>query len=1336
MIWDDSSDDCSTLDMPIHDPTTLTWGKFKSHLAIGSASGNALLYKEFAETPISIVGALPSFISYCAWDCSDSFLAVASVASKQVALLNEEGEISLQFTLKLPPVSIAFPPLSQSTGSSINAVCINSGGKILYLSLIDANHASLVHSFNYTRGEIVKCIWINSGQIFIGFQSGELTLLSVHLSDRPSVNEVWSKSYNDAAPLLDLQFISCQRRIFAVGTENVFFLEYSDETFIPVIDDMFLTGDTVYAVSLSPEGSLLCLAKTNGNLQFFSISSRAPFASNGHHIAFMSPSEKLFFADTTSQNDKSTLALPFKPRMLAIGDRHVAVSNQFTVLVVSKMTKETIFMKSFLQPILELNINSKNVAFLSHSLLHIYELPSSPNTNIDGRIITFEHGDVTCLSMTEQFIIAGTSRGSIEFVLIADRKLSDGLRYVHSCSIKLILPSPNGTRLFVVDDSGEAYIYLPWAQKCLKVPGFPRTFDRIIWDITDKNVVNVIDGPYVHCYVYIHRSIRGTLISKLGRVQIEEGGTISIQPMPFQMKLAGKPIICNGGEFVLLDSEQLRFAKSPFYSVNETSDGAFAAFITLLKFEAAWNEALILNERRLWLALANKSLEVLDIEVALLVYKLLNDAGMVMIIEALQPIENVSLLTGHILVTFMEYDTAEGIFLECSREDLAIEMRMNMLQFDEALSLASKSRSINCIFGVSLKYGQHLESIGEYTRALGMYEMACNLVDAKKANVLTDDCAGGIARTSIFLGDFERGIRIAKQIKSKGLQISCAELLVSLNQPMEGAALFEHCQEFDLAAKIYLEINHISFLKKNMNKISSPRLLTEIGAAFEDKGNFLSSMEAYELAGKIDCSIRVSLEKCGDFGAAVEKAKSNNSIEGAKRIIGYCLKQGISDYQTIVELFLMTGQQAEAFSMAKQHNIVDFFVGLQDITDPDLVTKVAQYFEGEKQLGKAGYFYKQAGQYYRAVSLYLEAGENYYNAAIEIAVSTKDQSHIQSVIDYLSKERDGQAKDPIYICKLYLSLEMYNEAKEAVLFIAQRDQKIGEYQKVYDLVSRFIIAMERRNVFVPNQLRSMFVLIHSYHLVKFHAKKGNHQFTANLLLRVVDDLDIFPCHKYEILISTVIECIKAGLHVRITFFENRLHILILPLRFLIELPRFFFRVKKSAHKWASHIYKDKEFRDKLQGSIKKKIETCLRRPIADEEFPNLTRSPFSGLLMPEMNLTCPTTNERIPMCILTGGHMVLDDWCFCPHSGMPVLFSEYIKYIKAEESYKLDEYLGEECKIYAIDPILSQEVKLTQLTKVCAPHTHTHTQKKQKVSNLSSKCFNHRLLINLIPGFG
>ena len=34
--------------------------------------------------------------------------------------------------------------------------------------------------------------------------------------------------------------------------------------------------------------------------------------------------------------------------------------------------------------------------------------------------------------------------------------------------------------------------------------------------------------------------------------------------------------------------------------------------------------------------------------------------------------------------------------------------------------------------------------------------------------------------------------------------------------------------------------------------------------------------------------------------------------------------------------------------------------------------------------------------------------------------------------------------------------------------------------------------------------------------------------------------------------------------------------------------------------------------------------------------------------------------------LLSGRHMVLSDWCFCPVSKMPALYSEYVRYIEAE----------------------------------------------------------------------
>lgn len=77
-------------------------------------------------------------------------------------------------------------------------------------------------------------------------------------------------------------------------------------------------------------------------------------------------------------------------------------------------------------------------------------------------------------------------------------------------------------------------------------------------------------------------------------------------------------------------------------------------------------------------------------------------------------------------------------------------------------------------------------------------------------------------------------------------------------------------------------------------------------------------------------------------------------------------------------------------------------------------------------------------------------------------------------------------------------------------------------------------------------------------------------------------------------------------------------------------------------------------------------------------------------MIPEMRLTCPETNKDIPMCVLTGRHMELEDWCFCPVSGMPALFSEYKKYIESTGP------AGDS----GTDPIFRQNVDLISLSKV------------------------------------
>lgn len=1122
--------ECSTLDMPISDPTFLAWSKVKSHLAIGTASGNVLLYKEFAEAPISIVSVLPTGITSGLWGCNDCFLAVSSVSTKTLAVLEENGEHNLHLQMKYPPVSLSFSSTSQRTGIPVSsAICINSGGKVLYVKEMERLCAPFELSFHHSRGVMVKCIWIDS-MILVGFNSGELLLLSAFFSDQMQVNEVWSKTFNEVAPLSDIKFIPMNKKLLACGKENISFFEYFERSCVPISTHP-LSCYQPHNVTMSEEGNMLSLATHDCKLVFYSIHSQlVTYAANGKYIAFISSPFCLMYGNAEPSTITASLPLPFEPSIVAIAPTYVAVGNASMVLVYSKDNQELIFRRENLKRVSHLNISSKYLVFFNDLKLHVLELAESHSSeNEVGVVMSIAESEVTCLSMTEHFIIFGTSQGAVEFLSLSQRKPVDSLRYQHPCAIKYLAPSSNGARILLVDVSGKAMLFLPSAQVSLQLPEFPNKFDSIIWDMADTNVVNVIDDVNIHCYIYIHQSIRGTMISKLGQVHVDLDGGITIYPMPFQLRVVAKPIVCYNGEFTFLDDNRKRSVISPFYCSDSNGGEAYASFLTLLKFEDCWREALKLNERHIWLALASKALEVLDIGVAIRVYRFLHDAGMVLLLEKLSFVEDKNLLAGYILMIFTDYDSAQNSLLNSKKIDVAIDMRLNVLHFDEALSLASKSCQEKLIFHVSLKYGQYLEAIGKFERALSMYDAAFNLGNTSKVKPSydTESCTGGLARSLIRSGNFERGFKVALQIDCIPIKIACAELLLSCNQVVEAAALFESCHEYDKAAELYLRVNHVTFLGKIVDKIISSMLLAKIGIVLEEAGRNRLAMEAYERAGEVDSYVRIYLRAGGHQKAAIEMVKNHKSIENAKILVEHCLQQTTVDYPSVIELLIMSAEYERAFSIAKENNLMDTFVQ-QSVIDSNIAIIVGKYYEENRILGKAGQFYSIGGQYDRAISLYLESGEDCITDAIQLTEVTKDISHVSKIIDYLSSERNSEAKDPLMILKVFSSLENFGEAIVYALSVAKRDEENGEYSNAHIVIASLISTMERRNTHIPQVLRSKFVLYHSYKLIKFHEMRGSHKNSASLLLRVVENLDVFPHHKYELLISTVIECLQAG----------------------------------------------------------------------------------------------------------------------------------------------------------------------------------------------------------------
>ena len=89
--------------------------------------------------------------------------------------------------------------------------------------------------------------------------------------------------------------------------------------------------------------------------------------------------------------------------------------------------------------------------------------------------------------------------------------------------------------------------------------------------------------------------------------------------------------------------------------IDVSSRPYFCQNVALLRLNAAWEAARALYVRALWLALSGKAMEVLNVAMALKVYRQLGDAGMVMALEQLLDIEDKNLLAGHIAMLFADY---------------------------------------------------------------------------------------------------------------------------------------------------------------------------------------------------------------------------------------------------------------------------------------------------------------------------------------------------------------------------------------------------------------------------------------------------------------------------------------------------------------------------------------------------------------------------------------------------------------------------------------------------------------------------------------------------------
>lgn len=563
------------------------------------------------------------------------------------------------------------------------------------------------------------------------------------------------------------------------------------------------------------------------------------------------------------------------------------------------------------------------------------------------------------------------------------------------------------------------------------------------------------------------------------------------------------------------------------------------------------------------------------------------------ITESLE-VEDRSLLSGHASMLLGHFDLAEEWYLRSSDPEEALKMRRNLLQWDRALALAKKLAPAQ-LPAISCDYAAQLEFTGNVTEALSHFEQALEAAE----NELISTCRAGIARNAIRVGDIHRGLKIALEPDSSPQLIrDCGEILESKKHFAEAAVLYEKSEQWDKAAGMYIKMKNWGKVSELFPRVSSRRIHLQLAKAKEADGRWDEAARAYKQAGDTENLVRIYLERLDNAQEAVALVKETGSLEGARMVASHFQKA--SDYPSAIRFLVMSECFEEAFQLARRTSLMELYGEmLQGTGRTDDFRSLAVHFEGEKNSFLAGKYYHLAGEYGRALRHLMRVAKNNADGkeavtlAIELVGEAKDDNLTKQLVSYLTGETDGVSKNPRYLFQLYMARNMYREASRIAVVVAAEEQMNGGYRAAHDLLFTTCVELRRHGVRVPQDLMSALALLHSYILVRMHAKSGEHSTAAKLLNRVAASISHFPAHVVPILTSAVIECSRAGL-------------------------------KSAAFQHAATLMRP-ENRNQIDAKYRKKIEAVVRKPgkISIDEEAVGSPCPVCDAELPDYELNCP-----------------------------------------------------------------------------------------------------------------
>ncbi|XP_028973960.2 WD repeat-containing protein 19 [Esox lucius] len=1237
-LWDANVNKTSQIDSGMRDQMSfILWSKTGLLLAVGTNKGNLLIYNQQTSRKIPVLGKHTKCITCGCWS-SQNLLALGS-EDRSVTISNQEGDTIRQTSVRADPADIQFSVMKTDERSSPgqSTVSVAVGKKTLFLLNLNDPENPIELAFQQRYGHIISYRWYGDGYILIGFSQGYFVVISTHIRE---IGQELFQAHNHKDSLASVAVSSALNKAASCGDNSIKIHDLSELKEMHAIVNLDDETKGLDQLSWTDDGQLLALSTQRGTIHVFL--TRLPILGHscGTRLAYLTSLLEVTVANHVEGEAPVAVAVEVEPNFIAVGPYHVAVgmNNRAWFYALGDSGVEKLKDIEYLGTIASMCLNSDYAAALFEGKVQLHMIEGEDQLE-QKQTKLFPDGDskerIISHALTNDFLFYGTDSGVIVCVLVEDWQVVN--EYRHLVGVRKVFPDPSGTRLVFIDDKSDGFLLSPVAvnDSYVEIPSFSPTITGVLWETwpADRGVFVAFDDDKAYTYAMHKNTIYGPRVEFVGSTKL-----------PF----SHKPLLLYNGELTCQTQSGMTSSvalsthtflthahtPSPPPHPPEELSKQLTQALMLKRFPEAWELCKALGTVEGWTEMGRSCLVHIEVDLAIRVFRMSGNVGMVMSLQAIKGTEDISLLAGHLAMFLNDYNLAQDLYLQSSCPSAALEMRRDLQHWDSALMLA-KSLAEDQIPFISKEYAVQLEFIGDYVNALAHFEKG--LTHNNKFKEHDEACQGGVARMSIRMGDIRRGAAQAIAHPSRILKKDCGAILENMKQFSEAAQLYEKGQYYDKAASVYIRCKNWSKVGELLPQVSSPKIHLQYAKAKEVDGKFQEAVQAYESAKDWDNVIRVLLEHLNNPEDAVRVVRETHSIDGAKMVARFFLC--LCDYGSAIQFLVLSHCNDEAFQLAQQHRQMDIYadiIGLE-ATKEDFQS-IALYFEGEKKHLQAGRFFQKSGQFSRALKHFLKCPNTDDNLAIEMAIETvgqaKEESLTNQLIDYLMGESDGMPKDAKYLFRLYMALKQYREAARTAIIIAREEQSAGNYRNAHDVLFSMYTELQTQKIRIPAEMNTNLMILHSYILVKIHVKRGDHLKGARMLIRVSNNISKFPSHIVPILTSAVIECHRAGL-------------------------------KNSSFSFAAMLMRP-EYRNKIDPKYRKKIEAMVRRPDTSEVEEDTTPCPYCGFQLPQCELLCPGCKNTLPYCIATGQHMVKEDWSICPHCEFPALYSQLIQLLETE----------------------------------------------------------------------